>query len=73
MSWGQWIATLGLVMVANACSLAVIFSVTSWVSDRRKRKIVEPMLRKFEESLETDIEFMDLVSRLELDDDDDDD
>ena len=69
-TWTQWLVLVGVVAITNFVSLAVIFAGTSYLSDRRKRKVFDPILEKLEESIMDEINFMDLVRRYEQDDED---
>ena len=68
MTWVQWLVLVGVVVVTNFVSLAVIFGVTSYVSDRRKRKVFDPILEKLEESINDEINFMNIVQNFERED-----
>lgn len=68
VSWTQWLVLVGVVVVTNFVSLAVIFAGTSYLSDRRKRKVFDPILEKLEESINDEINFMNIVQNFERED-----
>ncbi|MGA1717682.1 MAG: hypothetical protein ACO38Q_02625 [Aquiluna sp.] len=65
MTWLQWTGFVAAVAVTNFVSLAIIFGVTSYMSDRRKRKVFDPILEKLESSLMDELNFMDIVRNFE--------
>ena len=68
VSWTQWLVLVGVVVVTNFVSLAVIFAGTSYLSDKRKRKVFDPILEKLEESINDEINFMNIVQNFERED-----
>ena len=68
MSWVQWLAFVIAITITNFVSLAVIFGMTAHLTERRKRKVLDPILEKIEESIKDEIDFMDIVRNFERDD-----
>jgi ABC-type proline/glycine betaine transport system permease subunit len=70
MSWPQWLATMGVVLVANFLSLAFIFGAVSALNERRKRQMIEPLLDDLEKKITTELDFMNIVQNFDGDEDD---
>jgi|DEB0MinimDraft_10_1074344.scaffolds.fasta_scaffold21001_2 ABC-type proline/glycine betaine transport system permease subunit len=70
MSWTQWLATMGVVLVANFLSLAFIFGAVSALNERRKRQMIEPLLDDLEKKITTELDFMNIVQNFDGDEDD---
>jgi hypothetical protein len=68
MSWVQWLAFVTAITITNFVSLAVIFGVIAHLTERKKRKTLDPILEKIEESIMDEINFMDIVRNFERDD-----
>lgn len=70
MSWPQWLATMGVVLVANFLSLAFIFGAVSALNEKRKRQMIEPLLDDLEKKITTELDFMNIVQNFDGDEDD---
>ena len=65
MSWTQWLATMGVVLVANFLSLAFIFGAVSALNERRKRQMIEPLLDDLEQKIMTELDFLNIVQNFD--------